>query len=94
MKSGININQKDPKSCLLNKILKFIDTPKTIKILSINSVHNTTIFMDCLKLKKIVIQKISNWKYLKIVRGLIEDFFKVAKDTLDYEHSTNIQPNQ
>ena len=33
------------------------------------------------QLKKILIQKISNWKDLKPVRGLIEDFFKVAKDT-------------
>ena len=48
MKPSININQKDPKLCLLNKILKFIDTSNTIKILSRNDVHNTTLFMTCL----------------------------------------------
>ena len=46
MKPSININQKDPKLCLLNKILKFIDTSKTIKILSRNGIHNTAFFYD------------------------------------------------
>lgn len=32
------------------------------------------------KLKTILINKIENWDNLKPVRGLIEDFFKVAKD--------------
>lgn len=32
------------------------------------------------RLKTILIQKIENWDNLKPVRGLIEDFFKVAKD--------------
>ena len=32
-------------------------------------------------LKKILLNKIRNWKEFKPIRGLIEDFFKVAKDT-------------
>lgn len=31
-------------------------------------------------LKRILIQKLTNWKELKPVRGLIEDFFKVGKE--------------
>ena len=46
------------------------------------------------RLKTILIQKIENWDNLKPVRGLIEDFFKVAKDAFGYRNSTNIQPNQ
>ena len=44
MKPSININQKDPKLCLLNKILKFIDTPKTIKIFQ-EMVYITLLFL-------------------------------------------------
>lgn len=72
MKPSININQKDPKLCLLNKILKFIDTPKTIKILSRNGVHNTTLFMDCLKI--IIISMYYNYTMSEVIRQLESDY--------------------
>ena len=71
MKPSININQKDPKLCLLNKILKFIDTPKTIKILSRNGIHNTTLFMDCLKI--IIISMYYNYTMSEVIR-LLESY--------------------
>jgi len=46
-----------------------------------NKKDNKRIKQEYKQLKKILIQKITNWKDLKPVRGLIEDFFKVAKDT-------------
>ena len=50
MKPSINLDKKDQKLCLLNKILKFIDTEYTIHILSRNGIHNTSLFMDNLKI--------------------------------------------
>ena len=74
MKPSININQKDPKLCLLNKILKFIDTPKTIKILSRNGIHNTTLFMTCLKI--ILISMYYNYTMSDVIRQLESDYIR------------------
>ena len=80
MKPSININQKDPKLCLLNKILKFIDTKYTIRILSRNGIHNTSFFMDCLKI--ILISMYYNYTMSDVIRELENDkkcrqFFKI-----------------
>lgn len=82
MKPSININQKDPKLCLLNKILKFIDTPNTVKILSRNGVHNTTFFMNCLKI--ILISMYYDYTMSEVIRQLESDrkrrkYFKITK---------------
>lgn len=82
MKPSININQKDPKLCLLNKILKFIDTSNTIKILSRNDVHNTTLFMTCLKI--MLISMYYNYTMSDVIRQLESDskrrkYFKITK---------------
>ena len=82
MKPSININQKDPKLCLLNKILKFIDTSKTIKILSRNGVHNTTLFMTCLKI--MLISMYYNYTMSDVIRQLESDskrrkYFKITE---------------
>ena len=82
MKPSININQKDPKLCLLNKILKFIDTPNTIKILSRNGIHNTTLFMNCLKI--ILISMYYDYTMSDVIRQLESDskrrkYFKITE---------------
>ena len=82
MKPSININQKDPKLCLLNKILKFIDRKYTIQILSRNGVHNTSFFMDCLKI--IIICTYYEYTMSEFIRQLERDkscqkYFKIEK---------------
>lgn len=50
MKPSINLDKKDPKICLLTKILKYFDD-KTIKqILARNNVHNINQMIDCIKI--------------------------------------------
>lgn len=50
MKPSIVIRKKDPKICLLDKIIKFIDNHETIQLLARNSIHNTTKMLDCMKI--------------------------------------------
>ena len=50
MKPSINLDKKDPKICLLTKILKYFDE-KTIKqTLARNNVHNINQMIDCIKI--------------------------------------------
>ena len=50
MKPSINLDKKDPKICLLTKILKHFDE-KTIKqLLARNDVHNINQMIDCIKI--------------------------------------------
>ena len=66
----------------MNKILKFIDTSKTINILSKNGIHNTTLFMTCLKI--ILISMYYDYTMSDIIRQLESDskrrkYFKITE---------------
>ena len=50
MKPSINLDKKDPKICLLTKILKHFDDRTTQQLLARNNIHNTNLMTDCIKI--------------------------------------------
>ena len=50
MKPSINLDKKDPKICLLTKILKHFDDKTTQQLLARNNIHNTNLMTDCIKI--------------------------------------------
>ena len=50
MKPSINLDKKDPKICLLTKILKHFDDRTTQQLLARNNIHNTNFMTDCIKI--------------------------------------------
>ena len=50
MKPSINLDKKDPKICLLTKILKYFDDETIKQTLARNNVHNINQMIDCIKI--------------------------------------------
>ena len=50
MKPSINLDKKDPKICLLTKILKHFDDRTTKQIISRNNIKNINLMTDCIKI--------------------------------------------
>ncbi|AWX32823.1 hypothetical protein AW729_06805 [Methanosphaera sp. BMS] len=50
MKPSINLDKKDPKICLLDKILKHFDEKYVKQSLARNDVHNINKMIDCIKI--------------------------------------------
>ena len=50
MKPSINLDKKDPKICLLTKILKYFDDETIKQPLARNNVHNINQMIDCIKI--------------------------------------------
>lgn len=50
MKPSINLDKKDPKICLLTKILKHFDDRSIQQILSRNGIKNINMMTDCIKI--------------------------------------------
>ena len=50
MKPSINLDKKDPKICLLTKILKHFDDRTTKQSLARNNIHNINLMLDCIKI--------------------------------------------
>ena len=50
MKPSINLDKKDPKICLLTKILKHFDDRTTQQLLARNNIHNINLMTDCIKI--------------------------------------------
>ena len=48
---------------------------------------------DIMSILGILCEKLKNWEELKSICGIIEDFFKVGKNALNYGNSTSIRPN-
>ena len=58
MKPSINLDKKDPKICLLTKILKHFDDRSFKQIVARNNIKNINMMIDCIKIILITINAV------------------------------------
>jgi len=99
MKSSINLDKKDPKICLLTKILKHFDDRSIQQLISRNGIKNTNMMIDCIKI--ILMTMYFDYTISDMVREInrnkkLQTHFKIQNNFTEqqfYEYFSRFNPN-
>lgn len=99
MKPSINLDKKDPKICLLTKILKHFDDRSIQQLISRNGIKNTNMMIDCIKI--ILMTMYFDYTISDMVREInrnkkLQTHFKIQNNFTEqqfYEYFSRFNPN-